>query len=89
MVTACLEEREWKESRIVFTVPLPEMKPVFMSMNVTEYGRDNFGIVIVDAQKFLRLWRLDPHSIHRAEANGTPETWPYDYKYNLAVEGFS
>lgn len=89
LVTACFEERECKEPRIVFTVPLPGIKPVFMSMNVTEYGRDNFGIVIVDSQKFLRLWRSDPRSARRWEADGTPETWPNDDKYSQAIDGFS
>lgn len=60
-----------------------------MSMDITEYGKNNFGIVIVDAEKFLRLWRSEPNSIHRAEANGSPETWPDDYKYSWAVDGFS
>ena len=60
-----------------------------MSMAITEYGRDNFGIIIVDAEKFLHLWRSEPNSIHRAEANGSPETWPHDYKYHWAVDGFS
>lgn len=60
-----------------------------MSMNVSEYGRDNFGIVIVDAQKFLGLWRADPRRQHEAKTNGMPDTWPNDYKYSQAVEGFS
>lgn len=89
LVTAFLEKREWREPRIIFTVPMPEREPVFMSMNISKYGRENFGIVIVDAQKFLRLWRADPYGFHRAEANGTPETWPNDYKYSRAVDGFS
>lgn len=89
MVSACLEKRVGREPRIVFTVPLPEREPVFMSMNISEYGRDNFGIVIVDAQKFLDLWRADPRGPHRDVAYGTLETWPNDYKYSRAVEGFS
>ncbi|MCK9386647.1 MAG: hypothetical protein M0Q15_18710 [Nevskia sp.] len=60
-----------------------------MSTSITDYRKKNFGIVIVDAQKFLRLWRADPYGLHRAEANGTPETWPNDYKYDRAVDGFS
>ncbi len=60
-----------------------------MSIEVSDYGRENYGIVVVDAEKFLRLWRAEPNSIHRAEANGTPETWPSDYKYKYAVDGFS
>lgn len=89
MVTACLEDRAWREPRIVFTVPLPEREPVFMSMSITEYGVENFGVVIVDAQKFLHLWRSNPYGLHQSEANGTPETWPHDYKYSHAVNGFS
>lgn len=60
-----------------------------MSINVTEDKKDHFGIVIVDAEKFLRLWRSVPNGIHRAVANGSPKTWSYDYKYHCAVDGFS
>ncbi|MNJ87968.1 hypothetical protein D3C87_55040 [compost metagenome] len=89
MVTAFLEKHEWKEPRLVFTVPLPAREPVFMSMNVTDYGKKNFGIVIVDAQKFLRLWRAERRKTYREGANGTPKTWPNDYKYHGAAKGFS
>lgn len=88
-VTHCVKDRQWRFPRIVFTVPLPEREPVFMSMDISEYGNENFGVVIVDAQKFLRLWRSDPYGHHRTEANGTPETWPNDYKYSDADAGFS
>lgn len=89
MVITHLEKRLGRGQRIVFTIPLPGRKPVFMSMNIAESGRESFGIVIVDAQKFLDLWRADPHDLHRAEANGTPDSWPNDYKYRHAFEGFS
>lgn len=89
MVIACLEERDWEEPRIVFTVPLPQKGPVFMSMRITDYGRDNLGIVIVDARQFLGLWRSEPNSSHREVANGSPATWLHDDKYSRAAEGFS
>lgn len=89
MVTACLEKRLGRDPRLVFTVPLPEREPVFMSMHISEYSRDNCGVVIVDAQKFLARWRADPNERHKAEANDTPETWPSDYKYKEAVDGFA
>lgn len=89
MVDACLEEREWSEPRIIFTVPLPNMDPAYMSMTITEYGMENSAVVIVDAQKFLHLWRSDPYGTHAELANGTPLTWPNDYKYDRAVAGFS
>lgn len=89
MVTANLERRRWKESRIVFAVPLPGADPVYMSINVTEDGKDRFGVIIVDSGKFLRLWRSTPYGMHQAVANGSPETWPNDSKYSWAVKGFS
>ncbi|WP_215730294.1 plasmid fertility inhibition factor family protein [Alkalispirochaeta alkalica] len=60
-----------------------------MSMKITEYNNDKSGVVIVDAEKFLGLWRNEPYSIHSAEANGNPQTWPNDRKYGAAAEGFS
>lgn len=88
-VSACIENPEWSEPRIIFTVPLPNRDPVYMSMTITEYGRENSAVVIVDAQKFLHLWQSDPYGAHAELANGTPLTWPNDYKYDRAVAGFS
>jgi len=89
MVDAYLEDREWSDPRIIFTVPLPNMDVAYMSMTITEYGRENSAVVIVDAQKFLHLWQSDPYGAHAELANGTPFTWPNDYKYDRAVAGFS
>ncbi len=79
----------WDNPFVVFTVPLPNRSPVFMSMKVTEYNRAKSGVVIVDSEKFLELWRNEPYSIHSAEANGNPQNWPHDRKYGRAAEGFS
>lgn len=89
MVTIQIGESIWGEPRIIFTVPLPNQDPVYMSMKITDYDKEHFGVVIVDSEKFLRLWRAEPNSIHRNVANGSPETWPSDYKYGRAVDGFS
>ena len=82
-------KRLWGNQYVVFTVPLPNRSPVFMSTRITDYNADRSGVVIVDAAKFLELWRNEPYSIHRAEANGNPQTWPNDRKYGDAVKGFS
>lgn len=89
MVSFRTENDPWGSKFIIFTVPLPDQPPAFMSMKVPECGGEKSGIVIVDSEKFLQLWRNEPHSIHRAEANGNPQTWPHDYKYSEAVKGFS
>lgn len=89
MIIANLDENLWGDLQIVFTVPLPEMEPVFMSTKIAEYGLENFGIVIVDAQKFMRLWRADPRGRQRHLANGNPATWAIDTKYHFANDMFS
>jgi hypothetical protein len=45
--------------------------------------------VMVEARKFLNLWRADPYKEHQEIAEGTPATWRQDYKYKHAVKGFS
>jgi len=60
-----------------------------MSMMVPEYGSEKSGIVIVDSEKFLQLWRNEPRSLHSAEAHGTPQTWLNHEKYSDASNGFS
>jgi hypothetical protein len=89
MVITFSTKELWGNRYIVFTVPLPNRPPVFMSIEATDYKNNNSGVVIVDANKFLELWRSEPYSIHRAEANGSPQTWPSDRKYKDAVKGFS
>jgi hypothetical protein len=82
-------KESWGNQFVVFTVPIPDRPPVFMSMKVTEYKAEESGVVIVDADKFLALWRNEPHSIHRAVANGNRQTWPNDRKFEDAARGFS
>lgn len=89
LVTTSIEKRIGYYPRLVFSVPLPDRDPVFMSMNIAEDGQEQHAAVIVDAQRFLALWRADPYGYHKHEAHGTPETWPSDYKYMEAADGFA
>ena len=45
------------------------------------------SVVMVDARKFLKLWRADPTD--QEIARGNPHTWRQDRKFTSAAEGFS
>ncbi|MFZ6006871.1 MAG: plasmid fertility inhibition factor family protein [Nitrospirota bacterium] len=80
---------DWDRKLIIFEVPLPNQAPVFMSVEITPYNNEERGVVIVDADKFLELWRNEPHSAHHKISHGNPQTWPNDNKYPYAAKGFS
>ena len=84
-----IEKRYGTTTMAIFSVPLPGRKPVFMRVDETPYGNENRGVVIVDAGKFLHLWRADPYKDHQEIAQGNPDTWRKDYKFKYAVDGFS
>lgn len=71
----------------LFTVPLPDRPSVFMCARGDETDTRR-AVVIVDAERFLRLWRANPNDLHADVARGTPETWPLDRKFQGAVDGF-
>lgn len=52
------------------------------------YNAERKAVVEIDSIRFLALWR-QPHSSHRDIALGNPETWPSDYKYHWADDGFA
>ena len=60
-----------------------------MRVDETPYQNEKRGVVIVDARKFLQLWRADPYKHHWEIAQGNPRTWRHDYKFKHAVKGFS
>jgi len=60
-----------------------------MSVAETPYENENRGVVMVDARKFLKLWRADPYQTHQEIARGNPRTWRQDRKFKDAVDGFS
>lgn len=76
----------WLEAA-TFTVTLRSGQTVHMQAQLP-HEEDYYVVVIVDADRFVELWR-QPLSSHRDVALNTPETWPQDYKYAYAVDGFS
>lgn len=73
------------QRRLVFTIPLPNRVPVYMSMQTSEYKMHHSSIVLVDAEKFLQLWRNDPNGIHYDIASGNPKTWPQEMDLKRAT----
>ncbi|MFJ1470172.1 plasmid fertility inhibition factor family protein [Massilia orientalis] len=76
----------WLEAA-TFKVALDGGRTVHMQAQLPQEG-DYYVVVMVDAARFVELWR-QPLSSHREVALNTPETWPGDYKYSYAVDGFS
>lgn len=72
-----------------FAVPTRDRGDVYMSIDRTNYMNDERTVVVVDAKKFLELWKADPYGLHSKLAHGSPSTWPLDYKFKHAVDGFS
>jgi hypothetical protein len=81
-------EKRYGMTMAIFSVPLADRKPVFMCVRETPYENENRGVVIVDAGKFLNLWRADPYMHHQEIAQGNPHTWRQDRKFTAAAEGF-
>lgn len=61
----------------------------FMSVKRTNHLNERRAVVMVDAEKFLKLWQAEVASIHSFQSHGTPDTWKADRKYHLAADGFS
>jgi hypothetical protein len=71
----------------VFKIPTEHRGDVFMCATRTNYRNDKRAVVIVDSERFLHLWR-QPGSSHTDVATGNPTTWPSDYKFSDAEDGF-
>jgi hypothetical protein len=84
-----IEKRYGTTTMAIFSVSLTDREPVFMCVDDTPYGNENRGVVIVEARKFLNLWRADPYKTHRKIAQGNPHTWRQDRKFTDAGKGFS
>lgn len=76
----------WLEAA-TFEIQLGNGQAVHMQAQLP-HEEDYYVVVMVDAARFVELWR-QPLSSHREIALNTPETWPGDYKYSYAVDGFS
>ena len=84
-----IEKRYGTTTMAIFSVPLADREPVFMCVYETPYENENRGVVMVDARKFLRLWRAQPDGLHREIAQGNPDIWRQDRKFPAAAEGFA
>jgi hypothetical protein len=84
-----IEKRYGTTTMAIFSVSLADRKPVFMCVAQTPYENEHRGVVLVDARKFLKLWRADPYKHHQEIATGNPQTWRQDRKFTAAAEGFS
>jgi hypothetical protein len=83
-----IEER-YGVKMAIFSVSLPGRQSVFMCVAETPYENEHRGVVIVDAKKFLPLWRAQPDGLQRQIAQGNPDTWRQNRKFPAAAEGFS
>ena len=82
-------EARYGAKTAIFSVPLADREPVFMCVYETPYENEHRGVVIVDAKKFLKLWRAQPDGLQREIAQGNPDMWRQDRKFPAAAEGFS
>lgn len=82
-------EKRWGTTMAIFSVSLADKTQVFMCAHTTPYENEKRGVVIVDARKFLKLWRAEPPGYHWTQAQGNPDTWYQDRKFTSATEGFS
>jgi plasmid fertility inhibition factor len=73
----------------IFSVSLADEREAFMGVHTTPYENEKRGVVIVDAKKFLTLWRAAPAGMQRELAQGNPETWRHDRRFTAAADGFS
>ena len=62
---------------------------VYMSVTRSNYGNEERAVVEVDRARFFTLWRDEPGGAHAGLANGNPQTWMTDPRFELATEGFS
>lgn len=76
-------------SHFLYQVNLADNSRVYMRLLNINYHRDNQFVVIVDAERFLQLWRNADYLPHRGIAHGNPESWQRDYKFNVARKGFA
>lgn len=77
------------ELKAQFKVPVPNQNPVHMSFALRNHMADHSAIAIVDAKKFIELWRNDPLGFEADKAFGTEKTWRADYKFQDAHRGFA
>jgi hypothetical protein len=68
-------------------------KDVFMLLRKDFMDKENReydpSTVFVDSDKFLKLWRNEPDSLHKKISHGNENSWRKDSKFHWAEEGFN
>jgi hypothetical protein len=82
-------QRDFLGTKAIFQIKLKNHSDVYMSVPRTPYMNEERFVIVVNAQKFLELWKSDPYNSNPTVSNGNPNTWINDRKYPLAVKGFS
>lgn len=73
--------------KVIFEIPLEKENPVFMCVDEEDYQGDGYKTVVVEADRFLKLWRND--DFHVDVSMGNPQSWRKDYKFKYAEDGFA
>ena len=76
-------------TQIVFEVPLASNTNVYMRIDHRGALEHERSVVIVDALRFLALWKLEPYNFNSELSRGNPDTWKSDRKFSHAEQGFS
>lgn len=77
------------ELKARFEVQIQEQDSVYMSFTLHRHMADHSAIVIVEAKKFIDLWRNDPEGYEADKAFGNLRSWRADRKFSDAQRGFS
>lgn len=79
----------WGKPKFIYEIGLADGSQAYMRVDGSAELGGKRSVVIVDARKFLALWRSCPNNIHADIAAGTPATWPNDRKFKDAAAGFA
>lgn len=82
-------ERVYGTRYATFRVPTALSGDVFMSVSRSNFLNEDRSVVVVDAQKFLTLWRANPYEVQGDVQHGNADKWKTDRKYKDAEDGFS
>ncbi len=77
------------ERKAIFELRRDSNQLVYMSEECTNAMNDERYVVVVDANKFLTLWKNEPNPRHRYLSFGNEAIWKADYKYHYAEQCFS
>lgn len=84
-----LQTGAWNGQRAALFRVHTSVADVYLSVSRSNYGNEERAVVEVDCARLFRLWRDEPRGEHAGLANGNPQTWRADPRFELAAEGFS